>query len=90
MKKIICAVCFGFYAMALNAAPISFTNSSYQTAAVALAGDVTNSNSDSSPPGDLPLLTRADATADSASASGEGHGRYGFVGCTRRCEQFAK
>ena len=82
MKKIICAVCFGFYAMALNAAPISFTNSSYQTAAVALAGEVTNSNSDSSPPGDLPLLTRADATADSASASGEGTAETGLLGAS--------
>ena len=80
MKKIICAVCFGFYAMALNAAPISFTNRSYQTAAVALAGDVTHSNSDSSPPRDLPLLTRAVATADSGSASAEGTADAGFLG----------
>ena len=80
MKKIICAVCFGFYAMALNAAPISFTNSSYQTAAVALAGDVTNSNSDSSPPRDLPLLTKADATADSGIASAEGTAETGLLG----------
>lgn len=82
MKKIICAVCFGLYAIALNAAPISFTNSSYQTAALALAGDVTNSNSESSPPGDLPLLSRADATADGGSASAEGRANVGFLGAS--------
>jgi hypothetical protein len=80
MKKILMFLLLALCAGSLGAAPVIFDSSQFQTDALALAGAVSDSHSDVSPPAPLPLLTTAVATSGADSADSSGSADVGFLG----------
>lgn len=73
---IACVACCGLSAQAL---PIVFSNSQYETSAVAIAGSQADTNFDSSPPSALPLVTSATVVGATDFASGNGIAAGGLL-----------
>ena len=73
---IACLACFVTNVQAL---PVVFTNTSFDTSAVALAEAVADFNSDASPPSALPLVTSATAVGQTDFASGNGVAAQGLL-----------
>ena len=73
---IACLACFVTNVQAL---PVVFTNTAFDTSAVALAEGVADFNSDASPPSPLPLVTSATAVGQTDFASGNGIAAQGLL-----------
>lgn len=72
-------VCFGFWILNVQALPLAFTDTLYETSAIAVAGAVTDIQFDSSPPTALPLVTSATAIDTNGFASGNGIAAAGLL-----------